>query len=58
MWRECCEGACDRCLGLVDRSDKVLVGTTEGVVKVRVVNRMPAGQGGDAACAKSIRGVP
>ena len=40
-------------LGLVDRSDEVVIGTTERVVKVRTVHRR-----GDAAYAKSIRGVP
>ena len=44
--------------GLVDRSDEVVIGTTERVVKARTVDRMPAGQRGDAANAKSIRGVP
>ena len=45
-------------LGLVDRSDEVVIGTTERVVKARTVHRMPVGQRGDAAYAKSIRGVP
>ena len=45
-------------LGLVDLSDEVVIGTTERVVKVRAVHRMLAGQRGDAACSKSIRGVP
>ena len=45
-------------LGLVDRSDEVVVGTTERVVKARTVHRMLAEQRGDAAYAKSIRGVP
>ena len=44
-------------LGLVDRSDEVVVGTTERVVKARTVHRMLAGQRGDATYAKSIRGV-
>ena len=33
-------------LGLVDKSEEVVVGTIEGVVKARVVCRMPAEQGG------------
>ena len=45
-------------LGLVDRSDEVVIGTAERVVKARTVHRMPAGQRGDAAYAKCIRGVP
>ena len=44
-------------LGLVDRSDEVVIGTTERAVKARTVHRMPAGQRGDAAYAKSIRSV-
>ena len=44
-------------LGLVDRSE-VVIGTTERVVKARTVHRMLVGQRGDAAYAKSIRGVP
>ena len=44
-------------LGLVDRSDEVVIGTTERVVTVRKVHRMPVGQRGDAAYAKSIRGA-
>ena len=45
-------------LGLVDRSDEVVIGTTERMVKARTIHRMPVGQRGDAAYAKSIRGVP
>ena len=45
-------------LGLVDRSDEVIIGTIERVVKARTVHRMPVGQRGDAPHAKSIRGVP
>ena len=45
-------------LGLVDRFDEVVIGTTERVVKARTVHRMPVGQRGDAAYTKSIRGVP
>ena len=45
-------------LGLVDRSDEVVIGTTERVVKGGTVRRMPAGQRGDAVYVKSIRGVP
>ena len=45
-------------LGLVDRSDDVVIGTTERVVKARTVHCMPVGQRGDAACSKSIRGMP
>ena len=45
-------------LGLVVRSDEVVVGTTERVVKVHIVHRMPVGKRGDAMYAKSIRGVP
>ena len=36
-------------LGLEDRSDEVVVGTIERVVKARTVHRMPAGQRSDAA---------
>ena len=36
-------------LGLEDRSDEVVVGTRERVVKARTVHRRPAGQRGDAA---------
>ena len=36
-------------LGLVDRSDEVVIGTTERVVKARTVHRLSAGQRGDAA---------
>ena len=42
-------------LGLVDRSDEIVTGTTERVVKARTVHRIPAGQRGEAAYAKSIR---
>ena len=35
--------------GLEDRSEEVVVGTIERVVKARTVHRMPAGQRGDAA---------
>ena len=45
-------------VGLVDRSDEVVIGTTERVVKGGTVRRMPAGQRGDAVYVKSIRGVP
>ena len=45
-------------LGLVGRSDEVVIGTTERVVKARIVPRMPVGQRGDAVYAKSIRCVP
>ena len=34
-------------LGLVDRSDEVVIGTTERVVKARTVHRMPVGQRGE-----------
>ena len=40
-------------LGLVDRSDEVVIGMTERVVKARIVHRR-----GDAAYAKSISEVP
>ena len=42
-------------LGFVARSDEVVIGTTE---RARIVHRMPAGQRGDAAHAKRIRGEP
>ena len=45
-------------LGLVDRSDEAVFGTTEQVVNARTVHHMPAGQRGDARYAKDIRGVP
>ena len=41
-------------LGLVDRADEIVIGTTERVVKARAVHCMLAGQRGDAAYAKSI----
>ena len=44
-------------LGFVGRSDEVVIGTTERVVKARTVHRMLAWQQGDAEDAKSIRGV-
>ena len=31
-------------LGLADRSDEIVIGTTERVAKARTVHRMPAGQ--------------
>ena len=45
-------------LGLVDKSDEVVTGTSERVVNARTVYRMLAGQRGDATYGKSIRGVP
>ena len=39
-------------LGLVDRSDENVIGTTESLVKARTVHRLLAGQRGDAANAK------
>ena len=36
-------------LGLEDRTEEVVVGTSERVVNVRTVHRRPAGQRGDAA---------
>ena len=45
-------------LGLVDRSDEVVIGTTERVVEARAVHRVLAGQRGGATYAKSIRGEP
>ena len=39
-------------LGLVDRSDEVVIGATERVVKARTFHRMLALQRGDAAYAK------
>ena len=33
----------------VDRSDEIVIGTTERVVEARTVHRMPAGQQGDAS---------
>ena len=44
---------------LVDRSDEVVGGgTTERVLKARVVCRMPEERRSDAGGAKSTRGVP
>ena len=44
---------------LVDRSDEVVVcGTTERVLKARIVCRMPEEQRSDARDAKNTRGVP
>ena len=53
------KGEVQNCVGIMlGRSDEVVIGTAERVVKARIVHRMPAGQRGDAAYAKSIRGVP
>ena len=40
-------------LGLMDRSDEVVIGATERVVKARIFHRMLALQRGDAAYAMS-----
>ena len=45
-------------LGLADRSDEVVIGTTGTVLKARTEHRMPVGQRDDATYAMSIRGVP
>ena len=42
----------------MDRSDEVVVGTTERDVKAGIVFRMPEEQRGDARGATSTRGVP
>ena len=42
----------------MDGSDEVVGGTTERVVKVRIVCRMPEEQRGDAKDTKSARDVP
>ena len=42
----------------MERSDEVVTGTAERVIKAGTVDLMPAGQRGDARYAKSIRGVP
>ena len=45
-------------LGLVDRSDEVVIGTPVRQLKARTLHRMPAGQRCDARYAKSIKTVP
>ena len=45
-------------LDLEDRSDEVVIGTTEQVVKARTVHLKIAGQRGGVAYAKSVNGVP
>ena len=45
-------------MGFVDISNGFVIGAAERVVKARTVHRVPAGQRGDAAYAKSIRCVP
>ena len=45
-------------LGLVDRSDEVVIGTPVRQLKARTVHRMPAGQRSDDRYAKSIKSVP
>ena len=42
-------------LGLVDRSDEILVGTPEGVVKSRCIGRLPIESRGDAKFFKSCK---
>ena len=45
-------------LGLVERSNMVLVGTPNGVVKVNCIKRLPMNQARDPELLKSIRGYP
>ena len=45
-------------LDLVDKSDEVVVGALERVIKARTVRRMLEEQRGDAKDMKSARGVP
>ena len=45
-------------LGLVDRSDEIVLGTPKRAVKARTVHRMPAGSGVMPDMRKNIRGVP
>ena len=45
-------------LGLVERSNMVLVGTPNGVVKVNSIKRLPMNQAKDPELLKSIRGYP
>jgi len=45
-------------LGLVERSNMVLVGTPEGIKKVNSAKRLPAIQAKDPELAKSIKGYP
>ena len=45
-------------LGLVERSNMLLVGTTRGVFKVNCVKRLPEIQSSDPELLKSIVGVP
>ena len=45
-------------LGLVERSNMVLVGTPNGVVKVNCIKRLPMNQSKDPELLKSIRGYP
>ena len=45
-------------LGLVERSNMVVVGTLNGVVKVNCIKRLPMNQAKDPELLKSIRGYP
>jgi len=45
-------------LGVLDRSDEVLVGTRDGVFKARTVRRLDDLQRRDAALAREMRGMP
>ena len=45
-------------LGVQDRSDEVLIGTRDGVVKARAVRRLDDVQRRDADLVKSMRGTP
>ena len=45
-------------LNLVDRSDGVVVGATDSVVKARIVHRVPKEQRKGARDMRSVRGIP
>eukprot|EP00974_Lingulodinium_polyedra_P084879 8216320-Lingulodinium_polyedra.AAC.1 len=45
-------------LGLVERSNMLLVGTPEGVKKVNCVKRIAPSQAKDPELAKAIKGYP
>ena len=46
------------CLGVQDRSDEVLIGTRDGVVKARTVRRLDDVQRRDASLVREMRGTP
>ena len=45
------------CLGIIDRTEEVLIGTERGVVKCRTVKRLPENQKWDAELVSKMQGV-